>query len=76
MIPSSPLAQNKFFPKLKTKKLGALGLADPSALNEAVTLVNKHFPEGRKVKLVVGHKMFKRKQTEIKQMVENSTHFK
>ena len=28
-----------------------------------------------KVKLVVGMKLFKRKQAQIKEMIENSTHF-
>ena len=66
--------QKKFFPRIHGHLIGNKKPVDHELVSSLVgKIVLRHGTV--KVKIVVGQKLFKKKQPEIKEMIEKSSHF-
>eukprot|EP00094_Tigriopus_californicus_P013094 TCALIF_12663-PA protein Name:"Protein of unknown function" AED:0.36 eAED:0.36 QI:0/0.66/0.42/1/1/1/7/0/908 len=63
----------KFFPTLKAKKIDVVKPVDHILVNGIIEKIIQHLGS-MQVKLVVGHKLFRKKAPEIKLMVDKSSH--
>ena len=75
IIQNFSLTQSKYFPTIKTVHIiEKNGKVDTNTVNAVVDSILPRFAP-MKIKIVVGKQLFKRKQNEIKESIENSTHF-
>jgi len=65
--------QKKYFPRIHGRLIGDKKPVDHNLINSLIGKIVENFGL-MKVKIVVGQKLFKKKASEIKEMIDKSSH--